>query len=164
MALLVGAICFVAGLVRIGFLADLLSRPVLVGYMTGVAVIMIGSQLGKITGVSVRGRRIRRPDSVVRQRARRRALADGRAWRPAVLGVLLALARLAPRCPGPLIAMLLATAVVAMFSLDRNGIRVIGEIPSGLPTPGLPGVDLADLSALLIPPAGIAIVGSPTMC
>ena len=54
-ALLVGAICFVAGLVRIGFLADLLSRPVLVGYMTGVAVIMIGSQLGKVTGVSVEG-------------------------------------------------------------------------------------------------------------
>ena len=54
-ALLVGGICFVAGLVRIGFLADLLSRPVLVGYMTGVAFIMIGSQLGKVTGVSVEG-------------------------------------------------------------------------------------------------------------
>ena len=77
-ALLVGAICFVAGLVRIGFLADLLSRPVLVGYMTGVAVIMIGSQLGKVTGVSVRGRRIRRPGAVVHQRAGRRALADDR--------------------------------------------------------------------------------------
>jgi MFS superfamily sulfate permease-like transporter len=54
-ALLVGAICFIGGMIRLGMLADLLSRPVLVGYMTGVAVIMIGSQLGKVTGVSVKG-------------------------------------------------------------------------------------------------------------
>src|SRR6478672_11071197 len=54
-ALLVGAICFVGGLLRIGFLADLLSHPVLIGYMKGVAVIMVGSQLGKVTGVSVEG-------------------------------------------------------------------------------------------------------------
>ena len=54
-ALLVGAICFVGGLIRLGFLADLLSRPVLIGYMTGVAAIMIASQLGKVTGVSVEG-------------------------------------------------------------------------------------------------------------
>ena len=122
MAVLVGAICFVAGLLRIGFLADLLSRPVLVGYMTGVAVIMIGSQLGKVTGVSVEG------DEFVDQV---RSFIEGLggvhwptvALSVAVLVVLLVLARLAPRLPGPLIAILLATAVVAVFSLDRNGIR-----------------------------------------
>ena len=156
-ALLVGAICFVAGLVRIGFLADLLSRPVLVGYMTGVAVIMIGSQLGKVTGVSVEG------DEFVDQvRSFIKGL-GGAHWPTialsvAVLAVLLTLARVVPRLPGPLIAILLATAVVAVFSLDRNGIRVIGEIPSGLPTPGLPGVSLSELSTLVIPAAGIAIV------
>ncbi len=156
-ALLVGAICFVAGLVRIGFLADLLSRPVLVGYMTGVAVIMIGSQLGKVTGISVQG------DEFVDQVRSFINGLDGVHWptialAAAVLVVLLVLARLVPRLPGPLIAMLLATAVVSIFSLDRNGIRVIGAIPSGLPTPGLPGVPLADFSTLLIPAAGIAIV------
>ncbi len=140
-ALLVGAICFVAGLVRIGFLADLLSRPVLIGYMTGVAVIMIGSQLGKVTGVSVEG-----DEFVVQVRSFIEGL-DGVHWptvalSAAVLAVLLALARLVPRLPGPLIAILLATAAVAVFSLERNGIRVIGEIPSGLPTPGLPGIGL----------------------
>ena len=77
-ALLVGAICFVGGLARIGFLADLLSRPVLVGYMTGVAVIMIGSQLGKVTGVSVEGDEFIDAGEVVRQRAGRGALADDR--------------------------------------------------------------------------------------
>jgi sulfate permease, SulP family len=156
-ALIVGAFCFVAGLVRIGFLADLLSRPVLVGYMTGVAVIMIAGQLGKVTGVSVEG------DEFVDQM---RSFISGRsgvhwptvALSAAVLVLLLALARLVPRLPGPLIAILLATAVVAAFSLNRSGIRVIGEIPSGLPTPGLPGIGLADLSTLVIPAVGIAIV------
>ncbi|HET9563450.1 MAG TPA: sulfate permease [Mycobacterium sp.] len=156
-ALLVGAICFVAGLMRIGFLADLLSRPVLVGYMTGVAVIMIGSQLGKVTGVSVEG------DEFVDQMRSFIEGLDGVHWPTialsvAVLVVLLTLARVVPRLPGPLIAILLATAIVAVFSLDRYGIRVIGEIPGGLPMPGLPGIPLADVSALLIPAAGIAIV------
>ena len=156
-ALIVGGFCFVAGLVRIGFLADLLSRPVLVGYMTGVAVIMIAGQLGKVTGVSVEG------DEFVDQMRSFISGLSGVHWptvalSAAVLVLLLALARLVPRLPGPLIAILLATAVVAAFSLNRSGIRVIGEIPSGLPTPGLPGIGLADLSTLVIPAAGIAIV------
>jgi len=156
-ALIVGAVCFVAGLVRLGFLADLLSHPVLIGYMTGVAVIMIGSQLGKVTGVSVEG------DEFVDQI---RSFVDGLdelhwptlALAAAVLIVLLVIARLAPRLPGPLIAILVAAAAVSVFSLHRNGIKVVGDIPSGLPTPGLTGMPAADLMALVIPAAGIAIV------
>ena len=156
-ALLVGAICFVAGLVRLGFLADLLSHPVLIGYMTGVAVIMVGSQLGKVTGVSVEG------DEFLDQI---RSFVDGLgelhwptlALAAAVLIVLLVIARLAPRLPGPLIAILVAAAAVSVFSLHRNGIKVVGDIPSGLPTPGLAGIPAADLMALVIPAAGIAIV------
>ena len=156
-ALLVGAICFIAGLLRIGFLADLLSRPVLVGYVTGVAVIMIGSQLGKVTGVSVDG------DEFIDQvRSFVTHLGDAHvptvALAAAVLAVLLALARLMPRVPGPLIAILLASATVSVFSLQRNGIRVVGEIPGGLPTPALPAIGLAEISTLVIPAAGIAIV------
>jgi len=156
-ALIVGAVCFVAGLVRLGFLADLLSHPVLIGYMTGVAVIMIGSQLGKVTGVSVEG------DEFLDQI---RSFVDGLdelhwptlALAAAVLIVLLVIARLAPRLPGPLIAILVAAAAVSVFSLHRNGIKVVGDIPSGLPTPGLTGMPAADLMALVIPAAGIAIV------
>ncbi len=156
-ALLVGAICFIGGMIRLGMLADLLSRPVLVGYMTGVAVIMIGSQLGKVTGVSVKG-----DEFVVQVRSFAAGLTEVHwptiALSAAVLLVLLVLGRVAPRVPGPLIAMLLATAAVAVFSLDRNGIKVIGEIPGGLPVPGLPGIPAAELTAMLIPAAGIAIV------
>jgi high affinity sulfate transporter 1 len=155
--LLVGALCFIGGLVRLGMLAELLSRPVLVGYMTGVAAIMIGSQLGKVTGISVEG------DEFVDQVRSFAAVLDQVHWptlalSAAVLVVLLALDRLVPRLPGPLIGILLATAVVAAFSLDSNGIKVIGDIPGGLPTPSVPGVPLADMTTLLLPAVGIAIV------
>jgi SulP family sulfate permease len=156
-ALLVGAMCFVAGLVRLGFLADLLSRPVLIGYMTGVAVIMIGGQLSKVTGVPVDG------DEFLDQIRSFVAGLDDVHWptialAAAVLVVLLVLAWLAPRWPGPLIAILAAAILVSVFSLDRNGIKVVGDIPSGLPTLGFPGMPVADLTALFIPAAGIAVV------
>jgi SulP family sulfate permease len=156
-ALLVGAICFVAGLVRLGFLADLLSRPVLIGYMAGVAVIMIASQLGKVTGVSVEGEEFL--DQV-------RSFMSGVgsvhwptiALAVSVFVVLLVLAWLSPRIPGPLIAILMAAIVVSAFSLHRLEIKVVGEIPSGFPAPGFAGVGLTDLTALVIPAAGIAVV------
>jgi sulfate permease, SulP family len=156
-AVLVGVICLVGGLLRVGFLADLLSRPVLVGYMTGVAVIMIGSQLGKVTGVTVAG------DAFIDQVRSFITDAGGVHWptavlAAAVLAILLILARVTPRLPGPLIAMLSATIVVALFSLERSGIRVIGAIPGGLPSPSIPAIEPADISALVIPAAGIAIV------
>ena len=102
-------ICFVAGLVRLGFLADLLSRPVLVGYMTGVALIMIASQLGKVT-VS----RWRATNSWTRCGHSSTGWTEctGRRspWRRRCWWCCWLLARLAPRLPGPLIAILLAGA------------------------------------------------------
>jgi sulfate permease, SulP family len=156
-ALLVGAMCFVAGLVRLGFVADLLSHPVLIGYMAGVAAIMVGGQLGKVTGAPVEGEEFL--DQV-------RSFVGGLDkvhWPTIVLSVsvlvvLLVLAHFTPRMPGPLIAILVAAAVVSVFGLRGNGIKTVGEIPSGLPSPGLPGIAAADLMAMLIPAAGIAIV------
>jgi high affinity sulfate transporter 1 len=156
-ALLVGVICFIAGLVRLGFLADLLSRPVLIGYMAGVAAIMIASQLGKVTGAPVKG------EEFLDQM---RSLISGlgsvhwptMALAASVLAVLLVLAWLTPRIPGPLIAMLAAALLVSVFSLHREGIKVVGDIPSGLPTPGFTGIPLSDLTAMVIPAAGVAIV------
>ena len=156
-ALVVGVICLIAGLVRLGFLAELLSRPVLIGYMAGVAAIMIASQLGKISGVDVEG------EEFLDQLRSFASGMDGMHWPTIVLAatvlvVLLALARLAPRVPGPLIAMLGAALAVSLLSLDRNGIKVVGDIPAGLPTPGFTAIPLADLAAMVIPVAGVAIV------
>lgn len=156
-AVLVGGFCLLGGLLRLGFLADLLSRPVLVGYMTGVAVIMIGGQLGKVTGVAVEG------DEFVDQ-VRSFVASVGDAHWPtvalaaAVLVMLLAIGRVAPKFPGALIAVLAATAAVALFALETQGIRVVGVIPAGLPTPSVPVLPIADLLTMLIPAVGIAVV------
>ena len=156
-ALLVGVICLVAGLVRLGFLAELLSRPVLIGYMAGVAAIMIASQLGKVSGVDVDGEEFLDQMRSFISRGRRGALADNRIGGIGSRGV----AR--PRAPGaampvPLIAMLGSALVVSLLSLDRNGIKVVGDIPTGLPIPGFTAIPLADLAAMVIPVAGVAIV------
>ena len=157
LAVLVGALCFVAALARLGFLANSLSRPVLVGYMTGVALLMIASQLGKVTGTAVHG------DDFVDLIGSFIDNLDRSHWPTVVLamGVLLllvALGRWAPRAPGPLIAVLAATAAVSVLALQAKGIDVVGTIPSGWPTLGVPHPDAGDLSALLLPAVGIAIV------
>jgi sulfate permease, SulP family len=157
LALIVGGLCLLGWLARLGFLADLLSHPVLVGYMAGIAVLMIVSQLTKLTGVPVEG------DALVAEVGSFLSGLD-RVHLPtlllsaAVLGFLLLGAWLAPKAPGPLIGMLLAASVVAAFSLQDQGIKVIGEIPAGLPTPTLPAVTTGDLTALVLPAVGVAIV------
>lgn len=158
LALVVGAVCLVAAAVRLGVLADLLSRPVLVGYMAGIAGTMIVGQLGRVTGVPVTGESV--PDQL------RSFVANLGQWHPptaalaaAVLAGLLLLARLAPHAPGPLLAMLLATAVVAVFSLRRYGIEVAGTLPAGLPVPDPGGWGAVELAPLLGPAVGIALVG-----
>lgn len=157
LAVLVGSLCLVGRVARLGFLADLLSKPVLVGYMAGIALMMISSQLGKITGVPVHG------DSFI---AELRSFASGVdqlhwptvALASAMLVFLIGLAQYSARLPGPLIGMLLATVVVAVFSLQSSGIRVVGSIPAGLPVPGLVGVGANDILNLALPAVGIAIV------
>lgn len=157
LAILVGVIAFVAAMARLGFLANMLSKPVLVGYMTGIALLMIASQLGKVTGTALEG-----DDFIGLIRSFITNVDDGH-WPTIVLavGVLLlleGLARWAPRVPGPLIAVLAAAAAVALLSLQARGISVVGAIPDGWPTPGLPRVDPSDVAALILPAVGIAIV------
>ncbi|MFI6599512.1 SulP family inorganic anion transporter [Nonomuraea sp. NPDC050536] len=156
LAVMVGLLCLLCRLLRLGFVADLLSRPILVGYMAGVAIIMIVSQLGKVTGVPVSG------ESVLEELAS--------FWRgigavhpltllvaAGVLGFLLLLQWRLPALPGPLIAVLLATVCVTVFGLDQQGVRVIGAIPSGLPHLVLP--DLGDARQLVLPALGVLLVG-----
>jgi SulP family sulfate permease len=157
LALIVGGLCLVGWLARLGFLADLLSHPVLVGYMAGIAVFMIASQLTKITGVPVEGESLVAEVSSFVAAASRTHLPT-LVLAAVVLALLLLGARLAPKAPVPLIVMLLAAGTVAGFSLQDLGIEVVGDIPAGLPVPGLPAVTTSDLSALVLPAVGVAIV------
>lgn len=158
LALLVGFICLLAWVARLGFLADLLSKPVLVGYMAGVALIMIVGQLSKVSGVNVEG------DSAAAEVAsfiRHIGQTDPKtlALAFAVLVFLLVGSRLFPNAPVLLIGVLLATAAVGLWDLQDEGIRVVGETPQGLPRPQVPDVTMADLVTLLLPALGVTMVG-----
>jgi len=157
LALLTGAMAVAAGLVRLGFLADLLSRPVLVGYLTGVALIMIAGQLGAATGVPVTGE-----EFVPQLAAFASHLGDARLATSlltvTVLAFLFTVRARWPRVPGPLLAVLLATAAVAGLGLQRQGIRVAGTIPAGLPAPELPALRPATLGQLTLPAFSVLIV------
>ncbi|WP_436500043.1 SulP family inorganic anion transporter [Actinokineospora sp. HUAS TT18] len=158
LALIVAVLCVIGWLARLGFLADLLSKPVLIGYMAGIAVVMIVGQLGKVAKVNVEGESIVNEfQSFLREAHNTHfptvALAAG------VLAFLIIANRLWPRLPVPLIGVLLATAATALFSLRDFGIKVVGEIPAELRVPGIPAISAADLTALLLPAVGVAVVG-----
>ena len=157
LALLVGLMGAAAWLLRLGVVADLLSRPVLVGYMAGVALIMIAGQLGRVTGVSVTGQEFAgQLASFARNIGQ--AQPGVLAVAAAVLAFLLLLRWRWPAAPGPLIAVLLATAAVAAFSLSRHGVTVIGPIPASFPVPRLPALQPHVLRTLLLPAFTVLIV------
>ena len=156
-AFLVGALCLGAGFLRLGFVASLLSRPVLIGYLAGVAVIMIAGQLGKVFGVTSDG------DSPLVEIAS--ALGNLGSANPATSAVGLAVIVVLfvgtawkPRLPWPLLAVLAATAVTVAFDLEGYGVKVVGEVPRGLPSLSLP-TDLPGALEILGPITAIAVVG-----
>jgi SulP family sulfate permease len=158
LALAVAVICVLAWLARVSVLAELFSRPVLVGYMAGVAAIMVVSQLGTLTGIDVDVEGFGRELGYVARHL------DQVHVPTLVLGATTAAAMIVgsvlfPRAPIALIGMLGATAVAALLDLDAHGVRLVGDIPAGLPTPGLPHLGGHDLVALLGPALGVAFVG-----
>ncbi|MGW5718623.1 SulP family inorganic anion transporter [Amycolatopsis sp. NPDC003865] len=153
LAIMVGGLCLVAGLARLGVLAELLSKPVLTGYMAGVAVLMITGQLGKVTGVPVGGGDFgSEAGSFFAGLAHVRWPVVGLA--AGVLALLFLLERFTPWAPGPLVAMAVATAVAT----GLPDVDVVGALPAGLPPPGS-GASAADIGQLVLPAVGIAIVG-----
>lgn len=158
LAVVVGVICVVGAVLRLGYLASLLSKPVLVGYITGVGLTLLSSQIAGFTGLRIRA------DSFL-QRIRELAgnLSGVNGWTLALasgtLGLMLAIRRLMPTAPAALIGVAAATAITALTSLTERGIAVIGPIPAGLPIPAVPSVSMRDLVQLLPVATGIALVG-----
>ncbi|GAA1990641.1 SulP family inorganic anion transporter [Catenulispora subtropica] len=156
LAFVAGLMCLVGWLVRIGFVADLLSRPVLLGFLAGVAFTMMVDQLPVLTGVPAgHGSFFDQLSSFARNLDK---------VNPATVAVaattlvfLFLVEHFVPRVPGPLLAIVLATAAVPVLGLKAHGVSVIGEIPAGLPAPAMP--DLGEFSQLILPAAGILIMG-----
>lgn len=160
MALLVGLYSLLAGVLRIGFIGELLSKPVLIGYLAGVAVIMAISQLGKVVGVDVAG------DTVIEDATSFAAnlWSDGVHVPTLVIGasvtvLLLVLTPRFPRLPVPLIVMLAATAAVNLLDLEAQGVQTVGSVDGSGLSIGLPSLAGADIGLLLLPALGIFIVG-----
>lgn len=157
LCLLVAGFCVLAAFGGLARLSDLLSRPVLVGYMAGVAGVMVVSQLGKLTRLDVQGDGFGPEVWYVVTHA-------GDYHLPTLtLGLVTAALMIGgnrrwPTAPIALIGMLGATAAVAMMGLRDRGVEVIGQIPAGLPRPALPDVTAAGVVDLIVPALGVAFV------
>ena len=159
LAVMVGGICLIGYMARLGFLSNLLSKPILVGYMAGVALIMIGGQLKKVTDIPVQSNDfLGQVEQVMTHWYQLHPptffLALG------VLIFLFGIQHYFPTAPGPLLAVLVSTAMVRGFDLEQQGIAVVGDIPAGLPHFTWPaGFSSQHLIYLASAAIGIAVVG-----
>ena len=159
LAILTGLIILVAGIARLGFVTELLSRPVQLGYLYGIAVTILVGQLPRLCGFSIEGRGL-----LTEIRDFAQGVADGQVNRASLavgvtgIVVILVLRRLWRTVPGVMVAVLVGIAAVTLFDLDQEGVQVLGVLPEGLPTFAFPAVELADLGALFSGALGIALV------
>ena len=159
MAIVSGAVCMAAGLARLGFITELLSKPIRYGYMNGIALTVILSQLPKLLGFSVKADGpVRHALGIVAKISNGSTHITALAIGGSTLALILVLKRW-PRIPGMLISVTAATAIVAAFDLAmRTGISVVGPLPYGLPAPRLPLVPLDSLGPIITGGIAVALV------
>jgi high affinity sulfate transporter 1 len=157
LALLVAACFALAWVLRLGWIADYFSRPVLVGYIHGVAVILVIGQLGKLLGLSIDARDpLPQLWEVVRELG---SVSGATIVLGAVaLAILLVLARVMPRLPAALLVVVAAIGLSWALDLQAHGIAVVGPIPAGLPSFDLPSPAWRDVVHLVPAAVGIFLV------
>jgi len=176
LALMCSVLFFIFWFFRLAFLANFLSRAVMVGFITGLGIEVFTNQLRKILDASFEGvmevesmalqlkdamaTSIETEGYLVEVIALIESIPYANIYSVAIgLGAIViirVLKRYAPMVPGALVALILTTAAVAIFSLDEHGVGVLGALPSGLPSFSVPGVSLADYMRLL--PGAVAVV------
>ena len=159
MAIVSGLVCVLIGVLKLGFVTELLSKPIRYGYMNGIALTVLISQVPRLLGFGIDGTGPLRDLLEIG-----RAVVDGQV-NPATcavgIGTLAAilLLRRWPRVPGLLVAVASATVAVSVFGLDGSaGVAVLGPLPQGLPTLSLPAITLADLGQVLVGGTAVAMV------
>ncbi|MEI8083892.1 MAG: SulP family inorganic anion transporter, partial [Actinomycetes bacterium] len=159
LALLTGAIMIIAGVGKLGFVADLLSKPTMLGYMNGLSLTILVGQLPKLLGFSVDADNFL--GDVV---GFVKGAANGEVV-PAAAGVgilslllVMVLPKLLPKVPAILVAVLVAIGISAAVGLASYGVKLVGVLPQGFPSLIRPGIALGDMVPLLIGAAGIALV------
>ena len=158
MAVVSGVLCILAGVARLGFVTELLSKPIRYGYMNGIALTVLISQLPKLFGFSVAA-----DDPLDKVWQFAQALLAGKTNSTALMvgGGTLALIMLlkrSKRLPGVLIAVIGATVLVATLGLDSYGVSVLGSLPQGLPAFAIPWITPADVVPVLMGGFAVAIV------
>lgn len=158
LALVVGLLGLIGSLVRVSFISDLLSRPVLVGYMAGIGVLMIDGQIDSFLGIDT--------DADTLQEHLGQIATALPSANPAVVALavvilvlLLVLTRLDPRIPAPLIAVVVAAGLAAGLAAVGMAVPLVGEVPQGLPAPAWPAVPDIGRELFVLAAAGVALVG-----
>ncbi|CCK31665.1 sulfate transporter [Streptomyces davaonensis JCM 4913] len=159
LALMVGVITILAGVCRLGFIADLISKPTMIGYMNGLALTILIGQLPKLFGFSTDA------DGLIDEAAAFvRGLADGDTVPAAVavggagIVLILVLQRWLPKVPAVLVMVVLAIAATSVFDLGGHGVNLVGELPRGFPPLTFPEIRVDDIAPLLAGALGIALV------
>jgi SulP family sulfate permease len=157
LASMVGVMLIAAGLLRLGFLADFLSKPVVTGFVIGLSITIVIGQLPKLLGYPA-------GSGTLLQQLAQMVQSIPEMNRPtALLGMgtlalMALLKRAAPRVPGALIALVGGIALSAWLGLASQGVGVVGEVATGVPLPGLPHIGLGDVSSLLVGAAGLVVL------
>jgi high affinity sulfate transporter 1 len=157
LAMLSGVVCIVAGIARLGFLTNFLSRPILTGYLNGIALTIIVGQLGKLFGFPLQSHRFFHTLFEFFSKLGQThglTLAVGLS----VFALLQILKHLAPKLPAPLIGISLAIAATALLSFDQKGVAVVGAVPAGIPPLKIPSLQAGDIIPLLLGAVGLTFV------
>lgn len=158
MAIVAGVVCILAGILRLGFITELLSKPIRYGYMNGIALTVLISQLPKLLGFSIEG------DGPLHSLwGIATSIADGEiTWTAFAVGtgvlVVILLLKGSKLLPGVLIAVIGATLVVSLLDLSSQGVAVLGPLPEGLAAFAVPWIGVNDLLPVLIGGAAVALV------
>lgn len=157
LALLTGIVLIVASMTRLGFLADFVAKPALVGFLFGVALTIIMGQFGKLVGIPAH------PSDFFETAIQVLSEVDAWSWANTEVGIaalvaLILLGRFLPRLPAALIVLAVGTAACALWGLSDHGVSIVGQVPAAVPIPDWPELPLHDWITLLGGSCGLALV------
>ena len=159
LAILMGLICIAAGFAKLGIVAELLSKPVRLGFLNGVALIIIAGQLPKLVGFASQSASVPRELwSFAKGLAAGDALLSTTVIGLASLAIIVGCRHWAPRVPGVALAVVGSIAAVGLLDLQRRGVVAVGTTPHGFPRLALPNVSTRDLGNLIVDATGLAFL------
>ncbi|MCU0842253.1 MAG: SulP family inorganic anion transporter [Thiobacillaceae bacterium] len=157
LAITAGLLMVIGGMTRMGFIVNFFARPILIGFLNGIAISIIAGQLGKLLGIAVVSRDFG-PSLLELARRLGETHAISLVLGMATLALLILFKRLAPRAPSALVALLVAGLAAFLFALDQQQVKLVGEVPAGLPGFAVPGLGYEGVQGIFMNAVGLVIV------